>query len=221
MSQILERLYLGGYSDAKDLKKLEKLGITHIAAIAAEAGPYFQGCFSYLHIKAYDSSSFKLFPWFEEVANFIYNALEKENGVVLVHCQMGISRSASCVIAYLMKYYAMSFRSALQFVQSKRTIVCPNEGFQQQLIEFEKTRRIAKDSRMSSSGTQQDKRKQNLEEQKKPTINFVSKNNKPSESIDKTVLRKSIQRSSSVCTTKTIRLPILLRGSKFRPAWNF
>ncbi len=42
---------------------------------------------------------------------------------------MGISRSATVVIAYLMAKKGMKFKEALEFVQSKREIVEPNGGF--------------------------------------------------------------------------------------------
>ena len=39
--------------------------------------------------------------------NFIENGLKQGN--VLVHCAAGVSRSASAIIAYLMKYKKISF----------------------------------------------------------------------------------------------------------------
>jgi atypical dual specificity phosphatase len=52
---------------------------------------------------------------------------------VLVHCTAGISRSATVVIAYLMRRFACSFLSAYAFVAEKRPVICPNSGFQEQL----------------------------------------------------------------------------------------
>jgi len=48
---------------------------------------------------------------------------------VLVHCHMGVSRSATVVIAYLMKYFHMTHREAYNFVKKKRSVINPNEGF--------------------------------------------------------------------------------------------
>lgn len=42
-----------------------------------------------------------IFPFFEEAHAYIKEMLVDQN--VLVHCQMGISRSSSLVIAYMMK----------------------------------------------------------------------------------------------------------------------
>jgi protein-tyrosine phosphatase len=56
---------------------------------------------------------------------------------VLVHCQYGVSRSASVVIAYLMKKNKFSFERAMWEVAEKR-MVKPNSGFIRQLKNYEK-----------------------------------------------------------------------------------
>lgn len=62
-----------------------------------------------------------------------------ENGnKVLVHCQMGQSRSAAVVTAYLMYKQNLTFEQAFKHVKSKRTIVS-SEKFETQLREFEAT----------------------------------------------------------------------------------
>ena len=50
---------------------------------------------------------------------------------------MGISRSSTIVIGYLMKYEKMSLRDAYTFVLKKRTCIHPNEGFLKQLFAYE------------------------------------------------------------------------------------
>ena len=56
---------------------------------------------------------------------------------VLVHCHCGISRSVCVVIIYLMKHRGMTYQSALDFVQSKRSMADPNEGFRVQMARLE------------------------------------------------------------------------------------
>lgn len=48
---------------------------------------------------------------------------------VLVHCSMGISRSASTIIAYLMQYNGMTLREAWEHTLARRSIIRPNAGF--------------------------------------------------------------------------------------------
>lgn len=56
---------------------------------------------------------------------------------VLVHCKMGISRSAATVTAFAMKEYRMSLKEALSHVKGRRSVVNPNDGFVAQLRDYE------------------------------------------------------------------------------------
>jgi len=57
---------------------------------------------------------------------------------VYVHCQMGVSRSASIVIAFLMKRFRCSVREAFSHVKKVREVIDPNPSFVKQLLLFEK-----------------------------------------------------------------------------------
>jgi hypothetical protein len=57
---------------------------------------------------------------------------------VLVHCQAGISRSATIVIAYCMHKERLSFEAAMAVVSAARSKIWPNMGFKCQLEQFEK-----------------------------------------------------------------------------------
>lgn len=58
------------------------------------------------------------------------------SGKVLVHCMVGMSRSATCVLAYLMISRKMSAAEAIRTVRMHRDIH-PNEGFLQQLADLD------------------------------------------------------------------------------------
>ena len=58
---------------------------------------------------------------------------------ILVHCFMGSSRSATVIIAYLIKYLNYSLIDAMQFVKTKRVVVNLNKDFYNQLEIFEIT----------------------------------------------------------------------------------
>ena len=51
---------------------------------------------------------------------------------------MGISRSSSIVIAYLMRKFNCGYAYCYNFVKKRRVIICPNFGFSRQLKEFER-----------------------------------------------------------------------------------
>lgn len=54
-----------------------------------------------------------------------------------MHCFAGISRSATIIIAYLMRYHNMDLREAHAFVRKQRSFICPNHGFMGQLRRYE------------------------------------------------------------------------------------
>ena len=62
-------------------------------------------------------------------------------GRVLVNCFMGISRSSTCVLAFLMLRRGMGAAQALEQVRRRRVRARPNEGFLRQLAELELTLR--------------------------------------------------------------------------------
>lgn len=57
-------------------------------------------------------------------------------GKVFVHCAMGLSRSATLVLAYLMIYENMTLVDAIKAVSANRNI-SPNNGFLEQLRELD------------------------------------------------------------------------------------
>ena len=57
-------------------------------------------------------------------------------GKVLVNCMMGMSRSSTCVLAYLMLKKDMTALDALQEVRRHREIR-PNDGFLRQLADLD------------------------------------------------------------------------------------
>lgn len=65
-------------------------------------------------------------------------ALAKNEGV-LVHCQAGVSRSASIVTAYVMRARNATFDAAYEHVRARRPAACPNYAFAEQLVAFHDT----------------------------------------------------------------------------------
>eukprot|EP00475_Leptophrys_vorax_P042654 TRINITY_DN80481_c0_g1_i1.p1 TRINITY_DN80481_c0_g1~~TRINITY_DN80481_c0_g1_i1.p1 ORF type:complete len:235 (-),score=72.06 TRINITY_DN80481_c0_g1_i1:12-716(-) len=79
-----------------------------------------------------DSGEEDLIGNLPEVTDFIHKA--RSDGLpVLVHCSMGVSRSASVVIAYMIRYENLSLFEAHARVKAVRDVICPNVGFLQQL----------------------------------------------------------------------------------------
>lgn len=137
---IIEGLYLGNVDSALNENLLKELEVTHVLSICKELTKEMvkeiSERFNHLWIQADDADSEDLL--YEQCYNFIHQAREN-NGKVLIHCWMGISRSSSITIMYMMKHKRMKFLDAYQLVKRQRPQISPNYGFIQSLKQFEKT----------------------------------------------------------------------------------
>ena len=136
-SKIFNWLYLGSYRNACDKQEIRDIGINYVLNCAIECMESFPVGVKYCHLKLNDMPSFRIIPYLEKATSFI-NQAHINKGIILVHCQLGISRSTSCVIAYLIKYMGYTTMNALDFIKKKRSQVMPNFGFLQQLMIYEK-----------------------------------------------------------------------------------
>ena len=75
--------------------------------------------------------------YFDESYKFIDEGI-KNGGNVLVHCHAGVSRSSTILIAYIMRSKKMKMDKVMELLKEKREKVSPNNGFIQQLKEYEK-----------------------------------------------------------------------------------
>ncbi|KAJ8281639.1 hypothetical protein COCON_G00041580 [Conger conger] len=139
LSPILPFLFLGNERDARDLELLLRLNVGFVVNVTTHLPLYHltTGLVRYKRLPATDSSKQNLRQYFEEVFEFIEEAHQGGRGV-LVHCQAGVSRSATIVIAYLMKHTLMTMTDAYKYVKSRRPVVSPNLNFMGQLLEFER-----------------------------------------------------------------------------------
>jgi len=133
---ILDYLYLGSAWNAGNLEELRSNGVTHILNVTREIDNYFPASFVYKNIRVYDEETTDLLKHFDTTYRFIRQA-KAARGKVLVHCKMGISRSASVVISYMMKEYEMDLAATIIRVKEKRSVVNPNKSFIKQLEVYE------------------------------------------------------------------------------------
>ena len=132
-------IHLGNWEIVKNAEYFKQHEIKFILS----AIPEFLADFKYIKntditqkvINAKDEGNWNMLDQLDEAADFIKASREKGN--ILVHCAAGISRSTTCLIAYYIKYKEMDMNSALKKIKAKRSIVCPNVGFQKQLKMYE------------------------------------------------------------------------------------
>ncbi|KAL3044879.1 hypothetical protein OYC64_013201 [Pagothenia borchgrevinki] len=131
-SKIFDFLYLGSEWNAANFEELQKNNVGYILNVTREIDNFFPESFTYMNIRVYDVEASDLLPHWTDTFNFI-NTARDSGQAVLVHCKMGVSRSASTVMAYAMKEHRWSLEMALDYVRDRRSIAKPNEGFTRQL----------------------------------------------------------------------------------------
>uniref|UniRef100_A0A182TUS6 protein-serine/threonine phosphatase n=1 Tax=Anopheles melas TaxID=34690 RepID=A0A182TUS6_9DIPT len=135
-TEIFDHVYLGSEWNASNLEELQRNGVHHILNVTREIDNFFPGLFHYCNVRVYDDEKTDLLRHWDNTFKFISRA-KMEGSKVLVHCKMGISRSASVVIAYAMKANGWNFGQALQHVKEKRSCIKPNKNFLMQLETYQ------------------------------------------------------------------------------------
>jgi predicted protein tyrosine phosphatase len=133
---VLDGLYISAQHPTGYSQVMKQHGITHICS-CLEVEPLFPRDFEYLVLPLEDVHDQDIRSHFDKTFNFISKARKKDKGRVLVHCAAGISRSSTIIIAYLMREYALSLEDALVMTRNARPFVQPNDGFFQQLRDYE------------------------------------------------------------------------------------
>ncbi|XP_035663652.1 protein phosphatase Slingshot homolog 2-like [Branchiostoma floridae] len=135
-SEIFEHLYLGSEWNASNLEELQQNGVGYILNVTREIDNFYPGMFDYFNVRVYDEEDSELLSHWNRTYEYIEKA-KRMGSKCLVHCKMGVSRSASTVIAYAMKEYNMAMQDAYNYVKSIRSCIKPNCAFMQQLEEYQ------------------------------------------------------------------------------------
>lgn len=143
--EIIPGLWLGDCDTADDVEKLLSWNVHGVVDLTGEAYTHDHTKLKYLTIHIVDDPQSNIEQYFQQTNEFIHSFLSKSQSVY-VHCLMGVSRSSSIVIAYLMWAHHLSLRDAMSLVQRKRACIKPNIGFESQLKNYEK---MLKDHKIS------------------------------------------------------------------------
>lgn len=131
-SRVFPHIYLGSEWNAANLEELQQNCVTHILNVAREIDNFFPALFHYMNVRVYDEETAQLLPHWNDTFLFLSD-IKARGGRALVHCRMGLSRSAATVLAYAMKEFGWSLERALRHVRRCRPGVQPNPGFMRQL----------------------------------------------------------------------------------------
>ncbi|KAJ0004614.1 hypothetical protein NQD34_010828 [Periophthalmus magnuspinnatus] len=135
-TEIFDHVFLGSEWNASNLEELQNSGVQYILNVTREIDNFFPGLFEYHNIRVYDEEATDLLAYWNDTYKFIARA-KKAGSKCLVHCKMGISRSAATVIAYAMKEYGWDLNKAFDYVKERRSVTKPNPSFMRQLEEYQ------------------------------------------------------------------------------------
>ncbi|XP_033918524.1 protein phosphatase Slingshot homolog 3 isoform X1 [Melopsittacus undulatus] len=146
-SRVFPHLYLGSEWNAANLEELQQNRVTHILNVAREIDNFFPALFTYMNVRVDDEETAQLLPHWNDTFLFL-SRVRASGGRVLVHCRMGLSRSAATVLAYAMKEFGWSLERALRHVRHCRPGAMPNPGFMRQLDFYQGILRASRHSTM-------------------------------------------------------------------------
>ena len=137
-TKFFNRIFLGNAYNARNFYELEKQNIGLIINCSNDIPHYFLDSFEYQRVSVQDKLKENIYPFLNTCADSIHNYIQSyPNKNILIHCFMGSSRSATILMAYIIKYKGYSRRDALNFLRDKRDLVNINIDFFEQLGQFE------------------------------------------------------------------------------------
>uniref|UniRef100_UPI0037E75B89 dual specificity protein phosphatase 2 n=1 Tax=Semicossyphus pulcher TaxID=241346 RepID=UPI0037E75B89 len=134
--ELLPFLFLGSAIHSSRRETLKAAGITAVLNVSSTCPNFYEGEFEYLRLTVEDSLAADIRACFSTAIAFI-DSVKQSGGRVLVHCQAGISRSATICLAYLMHTQRVRLDEAFDFVKQRRQVISPNLAFMGQLLQFE------------------------------------------------------------------------------------
>ena len=139
MSLVETNLFLGGKRVSTDSVFVQKNRIALIVNVSDDLPCFFEESLRYIRIPLKDEPTENLLECLcnDQCAMLTEISSALGNGdAVLVHCRAGSSRSASVVLAHLIKNRGMSLWNAYQALSEVQPVK-PNPGFKKQLCAFE------------------------------------------------------------------------------------
>ncbi|XP_063302636.1 serine/threonine/tyrosine-interacting-like protein 2 [Pelobates fuscus] len=138
VDEVWPNVFIAEKSVAVNKGRLKRMGITHVLNAGHNTtvftGPeFYSGTeIQYMGVEVDDFPDSDISKFLRPAAEFLDEALLTYRGKVLVNSEMGSSRSAILVAAYLMIFHHMTILEALMTIRKKRAIY-PNDGFIMQL----------------------------------------------------------------------------------------
>ncbi|RLV90588.1 hypothetical protein DV515_00014407 [Chloebia gouldiae] len=129
------KLYMGNFKQASDKQIQKDLKIKALVNVSEQPVTLFAEEGKSLHVSVPDSLEADLFSSFPTISHFIDAQLHV--GAVLVFSSLGISRSSTVTMAYLMHSCHFSLQRAWKYLLKCKMNMRPHRGFVEQLSAWE------------------------------------------------------------------------------------
>eukprot|EP01006_Ploeotia_vitrea_P047360 TRINITY_DN67121_c3_g11_i1.p1 TRINITY_DN67121_c3_g11~~TRINITY_DN67121_c3_g11_i1.p1 ORF type:complete len:340 (+),score=53.42 TRINITY_DN67121_c3_g11_i1:636-1655(+) len=133
-----DKIWVCNYEVARDFAILTNLNITHVLNTANECRCMYPEHFQYKQLTLFDQPEEDITPYLVDTCQWMEQVLSS-GGRLLVHCNMGKSRSVSCILYYLMIKYGWTMSKAQEHVKAKRGFCNPNRGYISAIVHFHYT----------------------------------------------------------------------------------
>jgi len=141
INYIYNRVYISGRHAIRQMEEVKKLGIYTIVRLD-HAKPktnhptQWTDDFDLLYRPIHDGEPIPV-SVLRSVPEFIYEHTQQRQKV-LIHCQMGVSRSVTLTLAYLIQYEGMTLPQAYQTIHTARPHIYPHPKLLWSLVEHYK-----------------------------------------------------------------------------------
>jgi len=129
INYIIDNIYLGDCTHSEE--ELLIIGVSYVFNISSNYYREYKRIIEYRY-PTEDTLTQNILISFPQIIEKMKELIDKGK-TIYVHCHAGISRSASVIILYLIKYHDYNFKGAFCFVRNKRSCIQPNPGFIKQL----------------------------------------------------------------------------------------
>ena len=130
VGRVIDGLFISSQDPVAHLESLQLYAIGHVLSLGVEPSVKFPHVVTYHFVPLLDIPEFNIRQGIETSLKIIHDNIDEN---ILVHCNAGVSRSATIVIAYLMASLGLNYDEAFAKVKSIRSCIRPNDGFVRQL----------------------------------------------------------------------------------------
>ena len=136
--EVITDLWLGNIRDSRNAEFINKVDVV---INCSKKIPFLNNKKKCIRIPVDDNLEkteiMNMYRFFPKITDIIHSYLTK-NKIVFIHCYAGKQRSASIVVAYLMKYLRITLKNSIKLLESKRAIVFkPLVNFENALLLFQ------------------------------------------------------------------------------------